>query len=589
MPDVSAWWSASSTTGSPSQLRNLEATDEAGFAQLVDGALLVVTGGAGGKLAQDLRQPLMCASSLSPVVSIPTRFRWHRLLWELPLIIGVSAGLLLAWLRGRIFVLDGHIAGYHWDEWLRNAYYIMHSHWNITSSFRKPFHGWLVGFPGDFIGYVDAAVLVSSVAVTLIVLSAGLLARVLGGPAAGGLAAFAVAAVPLVQNAAHWGTGYPMLAALTGTCLALAVAFAMRPHHGTVLALVVAIFLALTIEDRGAVVAAVVLPCMLLGLLRARRWSLLATAVLGIAIAVSLPKEVNKRLGQVAPRVMSMEQKREHQKRVVSRWTRIERDTNLQTACENTEIDEFLEPPFFTTECARAVFRFNTVGTAPGATFFASSWLAAGGLLWVLGGRRRWLVWTVGASGGAAWLLLATATPMPHRYILQFVVPLAVVVPVGLSGLIRQDRWAGWIVTTLGALAVAWSGWQADPYEMDQARSKTRGDWSPDWWATQTALVRQTVPVDEVLLDCSWNRHTTALLPDFVVEGEAPFDPTSAAACQSFMQRTDGPLWLLVDQDTTIPQAGSEPPLDPSTLMRGSENWTLAARKGAFEIWHLAP
>jgi hypothetical protein len=91
------------------------------------------------------------------------------------------------------------------------------------------------------------------------------------------------------------------------------------------------------------------------------------------------------------------------------------------------------------------------------------------------------------------------------------------------------------------------------------------------------------------LLDCSWNRHTTALLPDFVVEGEAPFDPTSAAACQSFMQRTDGPLWLLVDQDTTIPQAGSEPPLDPSTLMRGSENWTLAARKGAFEIWHLAP
>ncbi len=523
------------------------------------------------------------------MVSILSRFRWHRLLWELPLIIGVSAGLVLAWLRGRIFVLDGHIAGYHWDEWLQNAYYIMHSHWNVTSAFRKPFHGWLVGFPGDFIGYVDAAVLVSSVAVTLMVLSAGLLARVLGGPAAGGLAAFAVAAVPLVQNAAHWGTGYPMLAALTGTSLALGVAFAVRPHHGTVLALVVSIFLALTIEDRGVVVAAVVAPCMLWGLLRARRWSLLAAAVVGTAIAVSMPKEVDKRLGHLPPRAMSMEQKRHHQKSVVARWTRIEQDTHLQDACKDTEVDAFLEPEFFTTECAKAVFRFNTVVTAPEATFFASSWLAAGGLMWVLGGRRRWLVWTVAASGGAAWLVLATATPMPHRYILQFVVPLAVIVPVGLSGLFRQDRWAGWAITAFGALAVAWTGWSADPYGVDLSRSRTRGDWSPASWAPETALVRKTVPTEETLLDCSWHRHTTALLPDFVVEGVAPFDPASAADCQEFIYRTDGPLWVLVDQDSTIPLPGSDTPLSPSTLVRGSNHWTLAARKGAFEVWYLAP
>ncbi|HCH64434.1 MAG: hypothetical protein CL927_06960 [Deltaproteobacteria bacterium] len=504
--------------------------------------------------------------------------------------VGGALGLFLGWLRGELFVLDQTVAGYHWDSWLNNAWFVAHGHFERMDGFRKPLFGFLVGSLGESMGYADASIILSSVAVVVMIMAGGLLARVLGGPAAGGLAAFAVGASPLVQNAAHWATGYPLLAAGTALALALAAAYAVHGLRWTALAAGLATILALSVEDRGLLVLPMVLGLLALGLLRkARHWPL----VLGLVVAVAaVPPAIDHSLGHRAPNALSLAEKRSIQQAVVHRWLSIERDQNLVAACTHIQADQTLQASFYTTRCAREVLRYNSRTIGPGTTLFPAAWVLICAVLWWVGGplRGRREALAMGALAGVTWLLFAAATPMPHRYILQFAVPLAVVVPVAttrLAGML-QSGWAGWMLKLVVCLVLSGAAWLLDPYERDSITQRTRGDWSSAEWARDAQIVRDTIPDGEQYLDCSGHAVNSALLPEHLYLRRPVMNPSADLCLQWVTDRNlsgSRPRWLSVSPSQTLraPQTREKVRIDE--LVAKTDGWSYVSSKLNFQLW----
>ena len=111
------------------------------------------------------------------------------LLLELPWLAGVAWGWLLLWTRGHAFVLGGPLLGFGWWDYLMVAWRQVHEPGGYYSSWRNPLWPELVGQAGEHVGYVTAALLLSSLAAGVLVLAAGLAGRLLVSPWAGALAA----------------------------------------------------------------------------------------------------------------------------------------------------------------------------------------------------------------------------------------------------------------------------------------------------------------------------------------------------------------------------------------------------------------
>ena len=516
-----------------------------------------------------------------------SRARW---LWELPFVGGLLGGVLLLWLRGGLLVLDGSVAGYHWPEWLHNAWHVVHGRWDRMSGFRKPLHGYLVGMLGELTGYDNAAIFVASVSSLVMLVSAAVLARVLAGPAAGGLAAVTLAAVPLVANATHWGNGYPLLAATTGAALAGSALLAAHPSRRTLALAAATTIAALASEDRGMLVVPWVLG-MTAWALRAPGRPRVAWFLLAAVLATTVPPAIDYGLGHRAPFALSATDKRIAQKDVVYRWLQIEPDPDLVAACATIRLEETLEPALFQTPCAAAVLHYNSATIAPKATFYSGFALLLGLCGWLVSPRpRRQLVQLGAVTGGAAWLVFATATPMPHRYILQFVVPLVVVVPVavGRLGALAGPGWRGWGVSTAVCLGVGVWGWLADPHDRNGLWQRTRGDWSAPEWVDDAQLVRAHVPVDERVLDCIDHGINSAVLPDHVV-GPAPFLSPDPGFCVDWIAHPTrfgaAPRWVVVGVGEEVFDSGARQKVRLDQLVSQTERWTLAAEQSGTQLW----
>ena len=512
------------------------------------------------------------------------------MLWELPLVVGLVAGGVLTWLRGGLFVLDRTPAGYHWNNWLHNAWYVVNGPPSKLDGFRKPLFGYLAGTLGEAIGYADAGIVMGSAAVAGMLVAAGLLGRALGGPAAGGVAALGLGATPLVQNAAHWATGYPLLAAGTGLSLAFAALFAVVPRRSLLVATAASVVLALASEDRGLMVLPVVVGLVAVGMRRAPgKWRM--ALLLGVGVAVA-PPAIDHALDFRAPVAMSMAEKRQAQKGVVHRWLQIEQDRTLVAACSLVHAHQTLEPAFFTTRCAREVLRFNSWRVGPRATMFPAAWLLGCAALWFVGGRRRGRQATLvaGVLGGGTWLVFAAATPMPHRYILQFVVPLAVVVPVAsarLAGVVGRGWW-GWAAQLLVCGLLVRGAWIADPHLRDSETERKRGDWSASTWADDAAMVRRTVPESDLYLDCSGHAVNTALLPAHLYSRRPILNP-AADFCRQWVTDVrlsgDRPRWLSVSTTTALKDPQTRERVRVDRLVAQQPGWSYVASNEDFQLW----
>ncbi|MDP2312776.1 MAG: hypothetical protein Q8P41_07710, partial [Pseudomonadota bacterium] len=209
------------------------------------------------------------------VPDAPPRARLRALraaLHEAPLALGIAAGLAITVHLGRAYLLDHKLEGYRWPDYVYTAWMVHAGRPEHYDSFRNPLHGALVSGLGEAIGsYADAAVIVSSVAVTAMIVGAALGARALANPLAGGLAAVTLPMCLPVADAARWANLYPLLGGTTSLAVGLAAVAARWPHPVTAALAGSGMALAWGTDARALPFLGVVVPLVLLGAWRAAR------------------------------------------------------------------------------------------------------------------------------------------------------------------------------------------------------------------------------------------------------------------------------------------------------------------------------
>jgi len=519
-------------------------------------------------------------------VTLRTRFRG-----EAPLLTGIALGWLMLWLHGRAFVLGESIEGYGWPGYFTNAWATAHGVVERLDYFRGPLHGLLVGPLGERIdSYADAAVIVASCAGLLLVVAAGLGARALSTPWAGGLAALALPLTAHTSDSARWANAYPVLAASSGLCLAFSMAAARWPRP--VLGLVAGLCggLALSTDDRGLFVLPVALVLLLLATTRVKRtWLLVPLFVLGLASE----RAVEVATGWDRDRVTSRAQKTETQRRVVSRWIRISKDAELVEACEGIDEDLLLTPAFVGGPCSRELVAFNARARL-GAHLpfgFALTGLGIALLALPLGaGWRRRLTGSVAVVGILApWGLLAALTPMADRYLLQLAMPAATL---PAAGLVRLAAAAKAPSGALAALALGAWVWWGDPADRSQPTLLQHND-EVRHNEAMTARVTSLLQSHDALLDCSEHRASISMLPrmphDVLSFLRQPvYNITDASHCVDWVlapPAVSGRLFVAVKPRSRFPHRRTGERVDLHEVAKGTPGWTLVFADGDFALW----
>ncbi len=505
---------------------------------------------------------------------------------EAPWLAGVAAGWFFLWLRGRAFVFGGPLLGFGWWDYLMVAWRLTHGVGDQQySTWRNPLWPVLVGNLGEHLGYVVAALLLSSVATGLLVLAAGLAGRVLGSPWAGGLAALSIPFVRTTAEASRWLTLYPPLAATSGLVVAFGACFARWPRWWLALATGLALGLSWGLDWRGLFMALPGGLLFIIGLIRSRGGPRRILLLLSLVLGLSTGPASIKLLG--GPAILTAGPQVYEQRQVVLRWIHTTHDPELNLACAGEPEREMPNLAALARPCARTLFSYNLghdfrrelpFGLAP------TLWLLP---LVLLPGRRGWRGL---ATGGAAVLLpslmllgMGLWVLLPDRYVLQFAVITALVVPLAISRGLRTllpRSLAPWL-EALAMLGAAWWLVQVGPRERGRP---TKMELNPDIQKMEQVLttVRTELATEDRLLDCSATHLEVALLPQSLHAPPLVLKEPDQERCRAWAAQPEpgpGSAWLATDARW-----------DPREQ---NERWALAARvNGAendFLLWHLVP
>jgi len=138
---------------------------------------------------------------------------------ELPWVVAACLGSW--WIARTAFTELGVPAGSDWGIYLKDAAAIWLPDSGMPfNDWRRPLHGYLVGWLGAERSYVEAARLIAAWGGVATVWAAAIAGRALSGPGVAILAAASVPFVPVTVDAAHWTNHYGLLGALVGLAIA---------------------------------------------------------------------------------------------------------------------------------------------------------------------------------------------------------------------------------------------------------------------------------------------------------------------------------------------------------------------------------
>jgi hypothetical protein len=361
----------------------------------------------------------------------------RRLRPELPWICATLVGIVAIQLLAH--EAPGFPFGSDWGQYLQGADAL----WRAENarpypSWRGPLYMFLLGGPGQSLGYVVAGRLVSRVAAALCVIAAALAARALGGRGMAAVAPLLVAGFAPLQQAAVWVNPYATLGALQGLCLAAGLATVRWGWRWSAAACGLLAAAAVATDPRGWLVVPIAL---VLGLLapkipRRRSWigpSLLVTLmVVGLALTTWSKRDLpHTPLGQAI----------QEQHVLSAEMVGIKTGPDHPLAACLGE-DAARDRMVTTTDCARHLLSWNQARMAPrGYTPPLWALLALPLLLLPAAWGRRGAVAGVAAVGlpllsmlaGLAWVEWAP------RYSAPYVVPLALLGPVALARLLERS------------------------------------------------------------------------------------------------------------------------------------------------------
>ena len=349
--------------------------------------------------------------------------------------------------------------GSDWGQYLQGADAL----WNADNaapypSWRGPLYMFLLGGPGQKLGYVVAGRLVSRVAAALCVIAAALAARAIAGRGMAAATALMVAGFAPLQQAAVWVNPYATLGAVQGLCLAAGLATARwgwRWAAGTCGLLAAA---AVATDPRGWMMVPI---AIMLGALApapkrgARRWISPALLLTCMALGLMLTLWVQRDLPHT-PIGQAIQEQHVLSAEMVGIKTGPDHPL---TACL---VEDSSSGRMVTTwACAQHLLDWNQGRMAPrGYTPPLWALLALPLLLIPAPWGRRSAVASAAAVGVPALAMVAGLAwvEWAPRYSAPWVVPLALLGPVVISRLIPPSRPRTWLlpmVLTLGA----WAWW----------------------------------------------------------------------------------------------------------------------------------
>jgi hypothetical protein len=360
-----------------------------------------------------------------------------RLRPELPWIAATALAVVLVQLWAH--EAPGFPFGSDWGQYLQGADAL----WRADRaapypSWRGPLYMFLLGGPGQALGYVTAGRLVSRVAAALCVVAAALAARALVGRGAATIAPLLAAGFAPLQQAAVQVNPYATLGALQGLVLAAGLACARWGHRWLALACGLAAAAAVATDPRGWMMVPIALT---LGLLAppprtGRRWTLPALLAGAMALGLGLTLWLQRDLPHT-PLGQAIQEQHVLSAEMVGIKTGP--DHPLATCLEADSRDMRGGAPMSTSwACAQHLLSWNQGRMAPRG-YTPPLWVLATLPLLLLPaawGRRGALAATaaVGVPGAALLAGLAWVEWAP-RYSVPYTVPLALLGPALLLGL----------------------------------------------------------------------------------------------------------------------------------------------------------
>ncbi len=496
--------------------------------------------------------------------------------------LGLLLGLAVFWRHGWAFVLDGALEGYHWDDYLEAGWMIVHRIDLGYPTFRQPLYGSLVGHVGEWMGsYANAGILLSSGAAVMLLLGAAAGGRALGGPWAGGIAAFLVPTVQVTLSAPRWSNLYAVLAGTSGLSLGLAALVARWPHPLTALLAGILGGVAWGVDSRG--LAMVPAAALLVGLGALRSQSKLRGLLLLACFLLPLklgPLSQDRLQIPGVGRPQPVQQLR-FQRRVFLRWATMgHADQRMHLACRGQDEQALPSPATLRSDCAQAMAEFNFGTSIPRQLPLPVGWTLMGAGLCLLPRRRRGLADSLPPllllGGGLAPLIaFSWWIPYPDRYLVQFAVPLCLLAPVGSARLLS---WVGpkraqpWVMA-LGMSALGAFAWIADPTQRLKPTTEEESPWEKLRAEVGDAVATRMDP-DDGLLDCA-NLHTgSRWLPR--VTSQPPMMALDDRRCIAWIQDPprSGTAWLLLSSRQPLRNA------DGSPFQTLPEGWVLDWEKG---------
>lgn len=377
---------------------------------------------------------------------------------ELPWILATVAAVVGVQLLAH--EAPGFPFGSDWGQYLQGADAL----WRAENaapypSWRGPLYMFLLGGPGQKLGYVVAGRLVSRVAAALCVVAAALAARVLANRDMAIAAPLIVAGLAPLQQAAVWVNPYATLGAVQGLCLAAGLATARWGWRWAAAACGLLAAAAVATDPRGwmmvpiAAALGLMAPATGPGLARMRWHSpalVLGTMAVGLALTLFIQRDLpHTPLGQAIQEqhVLSAE--------LVGMKTGPDHPL---AAClsEDSASTRMVTTP----ACARHLITWNQGRMVPRG-YTPPLWaLLALPLLLIPAAWGRRSAWAGAAAVGLPLLAMVAGLAWVEwapRYTAPYAVPLALLGPVAVARLVpagRAHRWR-WLALPL---IVAWIG-----------------------------------------------------------------------------------------------------------------------------------
>ncbi len=501
---------------------------------------------------------------------------------EAPWLLALPAGLGLLVAAGAWDTGVG-MRGYGWPGYVRNAWAYAAGQTGQLDVLRGTLHGAALGHLGELLGsYSAAAITIASASATLLLVSTALIARLLGGPWAGALAALTLPLAPRVATSAQWANSYPLLSAMGAAAVAAALLAARRPGLLPALAAGALMGAAHAADSRAILLAPTVLVLVAVGVWRGRgptRWLLLPLVIGGALVGPT----IDRALAPHRRPSPNWQGKLRLQRPVVERWVRVTRDEALLRDCRDVPRAGFLTPWFLTTPCAHAVFSENVrrrlVGHVP---------LGVGALLLSLvlarPGRRRFEGVVVLVTWGGVVVMQCALTPMPDRYLLQHAAALSALPAAGLLRLsLSPRRWGGMGVAAAAALWV----WRGDPAGRGAFDSDRSGYAQ---YQRDAAAVLSAVGGSGFLLDCGDRFIELSALPRRLHRGPPTLRADDAAErCLNWIDRAEKATWVVIDPRRSLkvnqPRSSRRREVALEDLLSRSAAWSLELDTLDYQLW----